>query len=50
VRGLDTHLFLVPGRALALGVISLIHVLHTIRLGRIDWRSVITEQLNRRTV
>lgn len=40
------HLFVVKNRAIALGIVSLIHKLNTIRLNKIDWAPVITEQLN----
>jgi len=40
------QLFITEGRALALGVISLLHALDTIRLNRLNWAPIIAEQLN----
>jgi hypothetical protein len=43
------QLFITEGRAIALGIISLLHSIDTIRLNRIDWASIIIEQLNRKS-
>ena len=40
------RLFIVEGRSLALGIVSLLHALDTIRLNRLNWAPIISEQLN----
>ena len=42
------RLYITEGRALALGVISLLHAIDTIRLNRLNWAPIISEQLSRR--
>lgn len=43
-----TQLFITEGRALAVGIISLLHAIDTIRLNKLNWAPIIGEQLNYR--
>jgi hypothetical protein len=43
----NIHLFITEGRAIALGIISLMHAIDVIGLNRIDWEPIISEQLSR---
>lgn len=41
------HLFITEGRAIAVGIMSLLHAIDTIRLNKLNWAPIIAEQLNR---